>query len=143
MGKYLDLKVGKSLKLYRYAEGRRQDGQKWGLFSFTPAEQDDKGNTYYGQEYTIFINNINDTDRNFVEGDKVEIANIISVTAEDNSYKDKSGQQRHKRVIRVVVDIVLNNNNNNNNSNSNNKQNNSNNTNNIQIENSSYEMPNF
>ena len=109
MGKYLDIKIGKEIKLFRFASGSKQDGSRWALFSFTPYEKNDKGDYIYGQEYTIFINNINDVNYQLRDGDKVEITNIYSVSAEDNTYKGKDGIQHTKRVIKVVVDIRINN----------------------------------
>lgn len=117
MGKYIDIKVGKKLKLYRFASGFKQDQTRWALFSFTPYETDQKGNTFYGQEYTIFIDNINNVNRALQDGDMVEIASINSVSSKDNTYKGKDGQQHTKRVIQVAVNIVINNQNVNNNNN--------------------------
>lgn len=113
MAKYLDIKIGKKLKLYRLATGTKQDGTMWGLFSYTPFEKTDKGDYIYGQEYTIFMNNL-ESGMNLKDGDFVEVANILSVSAEDNTYKGKDGVQHTKRVIKVVVDIKLDNNSNNN-----------------------------
>lgn len=107
MGKYLDIKIGKKLKLFRLATGVRQDGNRWGLFSYTPFEKTDKGDYIYGQEYTIFMNNLTN-DISLKDGDMVEVANILSVSAEDNTYKGKDGVQHTKRVIKVVIDIKLN-----------------------------------
>lgn len=106
MGKYLDIKVGKKLKLYRLATGTKQDGNLWGLFSYTPFEKKDNGDYIYGQEYTIFMNNL-ESGMNLKDGDFVEVANILSVSAEDNTYKGKDGVQHTKRIIKVSIDIKI------------------------------------
>ena len=141
MAKYLDLKVGKKLKLFRLTTGIKQDGNRWGLFSFTPFEKTDKGDYIYGQEYTIFINNLTN-EMNLKDGDFVEIANIISVSAEDKSFKTKDGVQHNKRVINVTVDIKANENQVNNNQ-SNNYQPNNYNEETGEISGSSYDLPDF
>lgn len=144
MGKYLDIKIGKSLKLYRLATGIRQsDGKRWGLFSYTPFEKTDKGDYIYGQEYTIFMDNLPD---NMVlkDGDMVEVANILSVSAEDNTYTGKDKVQHTKRVIKVVIDIKLKDNNNNNYTNNNYQNNQIGNDNNEgAISDGSYDLPDF
>lgn len=150
MGKYIDIKVGKKLKLYRFASGYKQDQTRWALFSFTPYETDPQGNTFYGQEYTIFIDNINNVNRVLQDGDMVEIASINSVSSKDNTYKGKDNQQHTKRVIQVAVNIVINNQNVNNNNNMNNNNVQYNNYDNSQNDNTppvfdgdGYNMPSF
>ena len=119
MSKYLDIKVGKKLKVYRYREGQSNYG-KWALFSYTPYEKNDKGDVKYGQEYSILIANIEDVSKRLSDGDLVEIASINSVSANDTSYKDKTtGMTINKRVISVSVNIVVDNNSQYNNNNSN------------------------
>lgn len=113
MAKYLDIKLGKEIKLYRLNTGTKQDGNKWALFSYTPYEKNDKGDYIYGQEYTMFINNINDVNYQLNDGDKIVVDKILSVSAEDNYYKDKNGKEQHKRVIKVTIDIEIKGNNNN------------------------------
>lgn len=151
MGKYIDIKIGKKLKLYRFACGYKQDQTRWALFSFTPYETDQKGNTFYGQEYTIFIDNINNVNRALQDGDIVEISSINSVSSKDNTYTGKDGQQHTKRVIQVGVNIVIDNQNVNNNNNMNNNNVQYNNYNNSQNDNippafddgDGYNMPSF
>lgn len=111
MSKYLDIKVGKKLKVFRYKEGTNKNNEKWALFSFTPSEKDDKGNYIYGQEYTISIRNISEINYALNDGDFVEIVAINSVTANDSTYTSKQTKQTiNKRVIVVSVDISLNDN---------------------------------
>lgn len=108
MSKYLDIKVGKKLKVFRYKEGTNRNNEKWALFSFTPSEKDDKGNYIYGQEYTISIRNISEINYVLHDGDFVEIVAINSVTANDSTYTSKQTKQTiNKRVIVVSVDISL------------------------------------
>jgi len=107
MAKYLDLKVGKKLKVYKFNCGNGQNGA-WGLFSFTPYETDDKGNTTYGQNYTIIISNYAQLNCFLRDGDSVEIDKINSVTTEFTSFKSKTtGQNVNKTVVKVAVDIKV------------------------------------
>ena len=59
MAKYLDLKLGKKLKIYRFNTGVGQNGA-WAFFSYTPYEKNPDESITYGQEYTIVISNIDD-----------------------------------------------------------------------------------
>ena len=106
MGKYLDLKVGKKLKVFRFNSGSGQYG-KWALFSFTPSEKDDKGNYVYGQEYTIIIDNFNEINYQLQDGMQVEIASINSITAEIVSYKNNKGENVNKTVMKVKVNLKV------------------------------------
>lgn len=107
MAKYLDLKVGKKLKVYKFNWGNSQNGA-WALFSFTPYETDEKGNTTYGQNYTIIISNYSQLNCAIGEGDMVEIDKINSVTTEYTSYKSKAtGQMVNKTVVKVAIDIKI------------------------------------
>ena len=145
MAKYLDIKLGKEIKLYRLNTGTKQDGNKWALFSYTPYEKNDKGDYIYGQEYTFFINNINDVNYQLNDGDKITVDKIYSVSAEDSSYKDKNGKQQHKRIIKVVIDIEIKGNSNNQNDMQQNTNNNESSQEefNYPISDNGYEFPNF
>lgn len=106
MAKYLDLKVGKKLKIYRFNTGSGQNGN-WAFFSYTPYEKNQDGSTTYGQEYTIQIANIDNVQFELKDGVSVEVDKINSVTADFQSYKSKqNGQMVNKTVIKVSVDIV-------------------------------------
>ena len=105
MAKYLDLKLGKKLKIYRFNTGVGQNGS-WAFFSYTPYEKNPDGSTTYGQEYTIVISNIDDVQFELKDGVSVEIEKINSVTADFQSYTDKKTKQKvNKTVIKVAVDI--------------------------------------
>ena len=120
MSNYLDLKIGKKLRLYNFRSGVGTNNQKWGLFTYTPYENLADGSYKYGQKYSIVIDNIGNTNRDFKDGDSVIVANIKSVTAVDSDYQ-KNGTTIHDRFIKVVVDIKIDNNSNtntNNNTNS-------------------------
>ena len=105
MSNYLDLKVGKKLKVYRFKWGTTQNGM-WGLFSYTPYEKNQDGSTTYGQEYSIMIANIDKVKFSIKDGDSVEIEKINSITADFQSYTSKTTKQKvNKTVIKVSVDI--------------------------------------
>lgn len=105
MAKYLDLKIGKKLKIYRFNTGYGQNGT-WAFFSFTPYEKNQDGSTTYGQEYTIMISNIDNVNFELKDGVSVEIEKINSVTADFQSYTSKkTGKQESKTVIKVAIDI--------------------------------------
>ena len=107
MAKYLDLKVGKKLKVYKYKSGTSQNGN-WAFFTYTPAEKDQNDNYVYGQEYTIVINNIDSFRYQLQEGMQVEIDSIISVTADFQSYTSKQTNQKiNKTVIKVAVNLKV------------------------------------
>lgn len=107
MAKYLDLKVGKKLKIYKYNSGTGQYGN-WAFFTYTPAEKDQNGNYVYGQEYTIIIGNIDSFKYQLQEGMQVEIESINSVTAEFQSYTSKQTNQKvNKTVIKVAVNLKV------------------------------------
>lgn len=149
MGKYIDIKLFKKIKIYRFSSGVKQDGGRWALFSYTPYEKDEKGNVMYGQEYTIFIDNIDNVNRTLKDGDTIEVKSINSVSAKDNTYKGKDNVQHTKRVIQVSIDIVIDNNMPNNNNSFNNGynipqgNNNQNEDNNPPVFEGGYDMPNF
>ena len=106
MAKYLDLKIGKKLKIYRFNTGVGQSGT-WAFFSYTPYEKNPDGTTTYGQEYTIIISNIDKVNFALRDGDTVEVAKINSVTADFQKYNSKkTGKQESKTVIKVAIDIV-------------------------------------
>lgn len=105
MPKYLDLKVGKKLKVFRFKCGDGQSG-KWGFFSYTPYEKNQDGSTTYGQEYSIVISNLANVQFAIKDGDSVEIERINSVTADFQSFTSKTNNQKiNKTVIKVAVDI--------------------------------------
>lgn len=104
MAKYLDLKVGKKLKIFRFKCGQNQNGQ-WALFSYTPAEKDQNGNYVYGQEYTIVIGNIDKFNYRLQDGMQVEIESITSVTAQYQEYTNRAGIKVTKTVMNVVVNL--------------------------------------
>lgn len=107
MAKYLDLKLGKKLKIYRFNTGVGQNGS-WAFFSYTPYEKNPDGSTTYGQEYTIVISNIDDVQFELKDGVSVEIEKINSVTADFQSYTNKQTKQKvNKTVIKVAVDIKV------------------------------------
>lgn len=143
MGKYLDIKVGKKLKIFR-----GKSGADWFFFSFTPYEKNEKGDYIYGQEYVININNYKEVNYTLNDGDSVEIAAINSVTAEDNTYTSKKDNKTYtKKLIKVGIDIVIKDSNNNQNNevnygiyNNGNSDDSSNNPNDLE---SDYEIPNF
>ena len=105
MANYLDLKVGKKLKVYRFKCGTSQNGS-WGFFSYTPYEKNQDGSTTYGQEYSIIISNIADVTFQIKDGDSIEVEKINSVTADFQSFTSKQTNQKiNKTVIKVAVDI--------------------------------------
>ena len=107
MAKYLDLKVGKKLKIYRFNTGTGQSGT-WAFFSYTPYEKNPDGTTTYGQEYTIMISNINNVQFELKDGVSVEVEKINSVTADFQKYTSKkTGKEESKTVIKVAIDIVI------------------------------------
>lgn len=107
MAKYLDLKLGKKLKIYRFNTGVGQNGA-WAFFSYTPYEKNQDGSTTYGQEYTIVISNIDDVQFELKDGVSVEIEKINSVTADFQTYTNKQTKQKvNKTVIKVAVDIKV------------------------------------
>lgn len=126
MSNYLDIKIGKKLKLFNFKRGGQGENE-WAFFNFTPYEAQANGTKVYGQKYMIIIKNIGSFGGEFHDGDSVEIAAIHSVTAEDSTYQ-KNGQNITTRVIKVAVDIKIEENNHNealnNNYNSNNNKNN-------------------
>ena len=105
MAKYLDLKIGKKLKIYRLNTGVGQNGS-WAFFSYTPYEKNQDGSTTYGQEYTIMISNIDNVQFVLKDGVSVEVEKINSVSADFQSFTSKqTGQKINKTVIKVGVDI--------------------------------------
>lgn len=140
MAKYLDLKVGKKLKIFRLKSGTNQKGN-WAFFTYTPAEKDQNGNYIYGQEYTIIVNNV-DKLCQLQDGMQVEIESIISVTAEYQSYTSKQTNQKiNKMVMKVTANLKTDNQQNNNFQNPQNQ--NSNNFNDFNNSFGGYDMPDF